>query len=89
MAKFLSRYNDLKTQFSQPLDKERIAATSPETVQRWFDLVARTIKDYNIRQEDMYNMDEKGYAIGIGGKAKVVVSRHNPYAFQTQYRSRE
>ena len=89
VAKFLSRYDDLKTRFSQPLDKERAAATSPETVQRWFDLVARTIKDYNIRQEDVYNMDEKGYAMGIGGKAKVVVSRHDPYAFQTQCGSRE
>ena len=34
-------------------------------------------------------MDEKGYAMGIGGKAKVVVSRRDPYAFQTQCGSKE
>ena len=79
----------MKSRYSQPLDKERAAATDPAIIQRWFTLINDVIKEYQIKAGDTYNMDEKGYALGIGGKAKVVVGSHDFNAYMTQSGSRE
>ena len=74
--KFLNRHNSLKSRFCTPLDKERINAVNYESINNWFKLFSNTMKQYNIEKRDVYNMDEKGFAIGQAGKQKVVVSRH-------------
>jgi hypothetical protein len=57
---FLARRLDLKKLRSQALDQSRTDATNYDTERQWSDLF-RTIRLlYDINDENIYNMDEKG-----------------------------
>ena len=47
------------------------------------------IQKYDIQPEDTYNMDEKGFALGVAGRAKVVCSRDDLQVYATQDGNRE
>ena len=89
VAGFLHRHEELQSRFSQPLDKERAATHDPEKLLRWFQLFETTIQKYDIQQEDTYNMDEKGFALGVAGRAKVICSRDDLQVYVTQDGNRE
>ena len=89
IQKFLSRHPELKTRYSPPLDKERALAQDPDTLRGWFDLFQQTVNEYQIVNEDIYNMDEKGFMQGVIGKLKVMVSKYERNAFMTQYSNQE
>ena len=42
----------------------------------YFDLLQQKITEYNIEPEHTYNMDEKGFAIGVLGRTKRIFNRH-------------
>ena len=86
---FLIRHQDLRSRWSQPLDRERTATHDPAKIQRWFQLVESTIQKYDIRQEDTYNMDEKGTALGVGGTSRVICSKHDIQAYQAKDGNRD
>jgi len=48
-----------------------------ENLDRWFDEFEKTIKEKNIRIEDMYNMDETGFSIGVVQRSYVVVNKES------------
>jgi hypothetical protein len=37
---------------------------SPEIIMKWLEEYDRVVKDYNIKTENTYNMDETGFSIG-------------------------
>ena len=86
---FLNRHHSLKSRFCTPLDKERINAVNYETINYWFKLFSDIMEQYNIEKRDVYNMDEKGIAIGQADKQKVVISKANLNAYMCQNESRE
>ncbi|KFY68776.1 hypothetical protein V496_00801 [Pseudogymnoascus sp. VKM F-4515 (FW-2607)] len=43
-------------------------------IQEWFSLVRNTIAKYGILEQDIYNFDKAGFAIGVIATAKVVTS---------------
>ena len=46
-------------------------------------------KQYNISDQDIYNMDEKGFMQGVVGKLKVMISKYKRKAYMTQCGNRE
>ena len=76
--RFLFRHPHLVSVFSQALDKERAAMHDEEVIRNWFQLVSNIMKEYDIELEDTYNMDEKGFALGLLGKHRVICSIHYP-----------
>jgi hypothetical protein len=64
-ARFFSRYLELKTKYINRLDKNRFSSHDPIIISTWFDLFEKTIKEYNIQPSDIYNMDEKGFIVGM------------------------
>lgn len=44
----------------------------PNIIIEWFKLVERTITQYGITSDDIYNFDESGFAIGISATTKVI-----------------
>jgi hypothetical protein len=89
IQKFLSRQKELKSYFAAPRDKERVNAISYSTVSGWFKLVAETVIRYQIKQSDIYNMDEKGFAMGQTGKQKVIALKQKMSTFMSQPGNRE
>ena len=89
IAGFLNRHQELLSRFSQPLDKDRTATHDSEKLLRWFQLVESVIQKYDIQPKDTYNMDEKGFALGVAGRAKVVCSQDDLQVYATQDGNRE
>ena len=63
--RFLSRYPEYKSKFPRNLDQERHWNSEPVVISNWFDLCDRTCLKYSIATGDQYNMDEKGYMMGM------------------------
>lgn len=89
VSRFLQRHLSLKSRFSIPKDKDRVLAEDPVTIQSWFKLYNHQITKFKVKERDTYNMDEKGYAIGMIGKARVILSTYERVAYMMQDGSRE
>jgi hypothetical protein len=57
------------------MDSNRHNAESQYKYQLYFEVLQQKITQYDIAPENTYNMDEKGFAIGVLGRTKRVFSR--------------
>ena len=57
------------------MDNNRHKADSETKYSLYFDLLRHKITEYNIEARHIYNMDEKGFLIGIISRSKRVFSR--------------
>ena len=69
---FVKRHSELSTRFSRRYNYECAKCEDPKIIQEWFDCVQRTILQYGINPDDIYNFDETGFAMGLTATAKVV-----------------
>jgi hypothetical protein len=70
VSRFLHRYpDDLLTAWTTPMEKSRHDAASYDSFCSYFDLLHSTIKQHSIEPENTYNMDEKGFMIGVMSKS--------------------
>ena len=76
-ANFLARHKEIASRWSQPLEGDRANNATHETISHWFELIRETIQKYAIQQEDTYNMDEKGFGMGLTGKEKGFCCKDN------------
>ena len=69
---FIQRQPELTTRFSRRYDYRRAQCEDPKTIQQWFDTVQKTIIQYGIHPDDIYNFDETGFAMGVISSTRVV-----------------
>jgi hypothetical protein len=62
--RFVNRHPTLRSQFTRKYDYQRAKCEDPEVILPWFKLVEDTITQYGITQDDIYNFDETGFALG-------------------------
>ena len=75
--RFVKRHSiDLISHWATGLDRNRLKADNAFMYSLYFELMKRKIEQYNIDSRYIYNMDEKGFLIGILSKMKRVFSRH-------------
>jgi hypothetical protein len=87
---YLNRHLVLKTKYVAGLDKARAKAQDPVIIQDWFKLYRAIRLRYNITNDEyVFNMDEKGVMLGIIGKVKVIISRHEKKQYMTEPGNRE
>jgi hypothetical protein len=82
---FVNRTDSLTTRFNRPYDWQRALCEDPDTIQGWFELVARTKATYGILDQDTYNFDETGFMMGRISSQLVVTGserRGRPKAIQ-------
>jgi hypothetical protein len=65
----------LTSKITSHIDAVRFRANSEAKYDLHFDLLHAKIKEYNVLPENTYNMDEKGFAIGVIGKSKRIFSK--------------
>ena len=76
ITRFLNRHPELVTKFSTQVNKQRIAANSIKLLQRHFKDLKALMTRYHIdRAEQVYNMDEKGFLLGLASRCKVICRR--------------
>ena len=64
VARFLSRHPELESARRKCIEAARIKDVSVERLTKWFEDLRRVIEEHNIESENIYNMDESGFAIG-------------------------
>jgi hypothetical protein len=82
---FLNRHPEVKTRFSRRYDYQRAKCEDPKVIQPWFETLIQTVLEYGILDDDIYNFDETGFAMGLIATAKVIVSaetRGRPHLIQ-------
>ena len=63
---------EVTTQKTRDLDRQ--ASEQEEVIQKYFNKLQNTISEHGITPEDIWNMDETGFQIGVG-KNKLVVTK--------------
>ncbi|OGE47182.1 hypothetical protein PENARI_c057G04216 [Penicillium arizonense] len=72
VANFVKRHPELSSRFSRRYDYQRAKCEDPKIIYEWFNLVQKTILQYGIDPDDIYNFDETGFAMGLIATAKIV-----------------
>jgi hypothetical protein len=71
-SKFVERRDELRTRFSVRYDYQRALNEDPKALRAWFATVQSVIDENGIQAEDIYNFDERGFAMGLISSQKVV-----------------
>ena len=69
---FIQHHPELKSKYTWKYDYQHVKCEDSQLIKDWFKKVKETIKKYGIVQEDIYNMDETGFQMGVTSTAKVV-----------------
>jgi Tc5 transposase DNA-binding domain/helix-turn-helix, Psq domain len=84
VQRFLRRHPELASVRPRSIDAVRVQDTSPERLRRWFDDLEKVIAKYNIKPENMYNMDESGFAIGEKEAGRCIINAQVRQQFQAK-----
>jgi hypothetical protein len=69
---FVKRRPLLSSRFSKRYNYERAKCEDPKVIKEWFDLVQKTILQFGIDPDDVYNFNETGFAMGLTATARVI-----------------
>ena len=69
---FVKRRPLLSSRFSKRYNYERAKCEDPKIIGEWFNLVQKTILQFGIDPDDVYNFDETGFAMGLIVTARVI-----------------
>jgi len=76
VTRFLHRHSDeLTIKWSAGLDRDRHKADSGERYKLYFDMLHSKMREYNVDARNTYNMDEKGFFVGITKRSKRVFTK--------------
>ena len=76
VTRFINRNSsELTSQWTAGMDANRHQADSGVKYRQYFDLLHEKISQYNIEPRHTYNIDEKGFLLGVIGRSKRVFSR--------------
>jgi hypothetical protein len=80
----------LSSRFSKRYNYERAKCEDPKIIGEWFNLVKKTILQFGIDPDDIYNFDKTGFAMGLTSTAREI-SRSDFYGRRAllQPRNRE
>jgi helix-turn-helix, Psq domain/Tc5 transposase DNA-binding domain len=88
--KLLKRNPEIRHVVARGLDRARASAVlKTETFTEYFELYSSIQREYGITPQDTYNMDEKGFAMGIMQQSHVFVPANKKEAFIRQDGNRE
>ncbi|RYN60260.1 hypothetical protein AA0118_g6522 [Alternaria tenuissima] len=76
VKRFRRRYPDkLITKWDTGIDRERHVADSKYKYELYFNLLHSKIVEHGIDERNTYNMDEKGFFVGIANRRKRIFSK--------------
>jgi DDE superfamily endonuclease/Tc5 transposase DNA-binding domain len=82
-AHWLDRHSEYQKRSRKPLAVTRKNTHDPEGISRWFDKLLAVKEEYGILDDDIHNMDETGFRIGVGRKHKVITRAGNNIQYMT------
>jgi len=73
--RFIRRHPDLKSVVGKRIEASRIHCSTEEAFNRWFDAFKEVKDKFKIKDENIYNMDETGSALGTVNATRVIVDK--------------
>jgi Tc5 transposase DNA-binding domain len=89
LNRFTKRHSELQIRFSQHLERQRSAASNPRVLEHHFKLFHKALQEYKIKEANIWNMDEKGFLLGIAAKCRVICRKGRKNPKYTQDGNRE
>ena len=68
----LNCHPKVSSKFGSNLDHQHALADSPGLIIDFFHKLKKALKEYNFLLENIYNMDEKGFILGVSNQSKFV-----------------
>jgi DDE superfamily endonuclease/Tc5 transposase DNA-binding domain/helix-turn-helix, Psq domain len=84
VGRFLRRHHELASVRPRSIDAVRVKDTSPERLQQWFDDLEKVLVEFNIKLENIYNIDESGFAIGEKEASRCIINSDIRQQFQAK-----
>jgi len=84
VSRFLQRHPELASVTPKSIDLVRIKDVSQERLTHWFTELEKAVQKYNIKPENMYNMDESGFAIGEKEATRCIINAKIRQQFQAK-----
>jgi DDE superfamily endonuclease/Tc5 transposase-like DNA-binding protein/Psq-like protein len=72
--KFVNRHDELRTRYNRRITYQRAKQEDPRVIQDWFETVQAAIKEHGIHEDDIWNFDETGFAMGLCSTSKVITA---------------
>jgi len=85
----LSRHPDYQKKFRKPLSTLRKNTHDIEGLEKWFRKLQTLREEYGIVDEDIHNMDETGFRIGVGRKHKIITKMTTKRHYQSDPDNRD
>jgi hypothetical protein len=68
---FIDRHDEIETRFSRSYNHQRAEYEDPKIILEWFNRVQITMMQHGTTPEDIYNIDEIDFAMGLVATVKV------------------
>jgi hypothetical protein len=80
IGKFLKRHPQLQAKHIRSIDRQRRAASNKDIIKHYFNEFNTAKETKKVKDSNIWNMDEKGFLIGVAKSAKVITrrGRRNP-----------
>ena len=72
LQRFLNRHPNVSSKVGSNLDRQRALAGNTGPIIDYSRKLKKALKQYNFLPENIYNMDEKGFILGMSSRAKVI-----------------
>jgi hypothetical protein len=69
---FIKRHESIKSRFARKYNYQRALCEDPKAIKQWFETLEALRKENGIQDEDIYNFDETGFAMGLIATSRVV-----------------
>lgn len=89
LPRFFTRHPDIHSKLGKSIDALRVQNTNPDDLRAWFALFRRVLTENKVAQEDVWNMDETGIALGVCTHQRVVGSSSSSRTYKKTPENRE
>jgi len=84
VSRFMSRHPQLARARRKLIEAARVKDVSVERLAKWFEDLRSIINEYKIEPENLYNIDESGFAIGDIEASQCIINAIIRQAFQAK-----
>jgi hypothetical protein len=78
VTEFTKRRPEIQSKFARKYNYQRALCENPKVIHKWFEQVKQVQMEWGILDEDIYNFDETGFAMGLIATTKVVTRANMP-----------
>jgi hypothetical protein len=72
--KFIKRHPALRTRYNRRISYQRAKQEDPNIIKQWLATVHEAIQEYSIHEDDIWNFDKTGFAMGLCLTSKVITT---------------